>query len=85
VTKFCGGGGSCCNHDGIRGDVNYDMAGPNIQDLTFLVAYLFGGGDTPPCLEEADVNGDDVGPNIQDLTYLVAYLFGGGPAPADCP
>jgi len=69
----------------IRGDVNYDDAGPNIQDLTFLVAYLFGGGATPECLDEADVNGDDNGPNIQDLTYLVAYLFGGGPAPADCP
>jgi len=31
----------------IRGDVNYDDAGPNIQDLTFLVAYLFGGGPPP--------------------------------------
>ena len=54
-------------------------------DLTFLVAYLFGGGGAPDCIEEADVNGDGNGPNIQDLTHLVAYLFGGGPAPAPCP
>lgn len=79
-----GGGGTCCIPP-IRGDVNYDSVGPNIQDLTFLVAYLFGGGVAPPCAEEADVNGDSNGPNIQDLTYLVAYLFGGGPAPAACP
>lgn len=79
------GGSSTCCIPPIRGDVNYDTAGPNIQDLTFLVAYLFGGGEAPPCPEEADVNGDTNGPNIQDLTYLVAYLFGGGPAPAECP
>lgn len=76
--------GGCCIPP-IRGDVNYDTAGPNIQDLTFLVAYLFGGGEEPPCMDEADVNGDTNGPNIQDLTHLVAYLFGGGAPPADCP
>lgn len=77
---------SCCNHDGLRGDVNFDNAGPNIVDLTYLVAYLFGGGPTPPCLDEANVNGDaSATPNIVDLTWLVAFLFGGGPPPAPCP
>jgi hypothetical protein len=74
----------CCNHDGMRGDVNYDSSGPNIADLTYLVSYLFGSGTIPPCEEEADINAD--GPlNIADLTYLVAYLFGGGQAPQPCP
>jgi hypothetical protein len=41
------GGPTCCNHDGMRGDVNFDLNGPNIVDLTNLVAYLFGGGDPP--------------------------------------
>ncbi len=74
---------TCCNHDGIRGDVNYDMA-LNVADLTYIVDYLFRGGPPPPCAEEGDVNGD--GPtNVADLTYIVDYLFRGGPPPAACP
>lgn len=69
----------------LRGNVNYDPSDDiNIVDLTFLVAYLFGGGDPPPCEDEADVNADGV-VNIVDLTYLVAYLFGGGDPPELCP
>ncbi len=41
----------CCNHDGIRGDVNYDFSWRNIADLTYLVDHLFRGGPPPPaCL-----------------------------------
>jgi len=29
-------------------DVNGDTYAPNIQDLTYLVAYLFDGGNPPP-------------------------------------
>lgn len=74
----------CCNHDGMRGDINHDLQGPNIVDLTYLVAHLFGGGAPPPCPEEGDVNGDG-SVNIVDLTHLVAHLFGGGAPPAPCP
>ncbi len=73
----------CCNHDGIRGDVNYDKA-INVADLTYLVDYLFRGGSSPPCFEEGDVNGDGA-INIADLTYLVDHLFRGGPPPPPCP
>ncbi len=73
----------CCNHDGLRGDVDYDMS-LNVGDLTYLVAYLFQGGPASPCSEEADADGDG-GINVGDLTYLVAYLFQGGPAPPACP
>jgi len=53
--------------------------------LTFLVAYLFGGGPVPGCPAEGNVNGDGgEAINIADLTHLVAYLFGGGPAPVNC-
>jgi hypothetical protein len=76
---------NCCNHDGIRGDANYDFAGPNIADLTYLVDYLFRGGPPPPCPEEGDANGDGAGPNVADLTYLVDFLFRVGPAPPPCP
>jgi len=68
----------------ICGDLNEDQA-INIADLTYLVAYLFGGGPSPqPTDCVADVN-CDYSVNIADLTYIVAYLFGGGPAPCtDC-
>lgn len=76
---------NCCL--GIRGNVNFDVADVvNIADLTYLVAYLFGGGPEPPCAAEGNVNGDVAETiNIADLTGLVAYLFGGGSPPANCP
>lgn len=77
--------GSCCV--GIRGNVNSDPDDlVNVADLTFLVAYLFSGGQQPGCWSEGDVNGD-IGNqiNIADLTFLVAYLFSGGSPPPECP
>ncbi len=74
---------NCCL--GTRGDVSYDGS-VNIQDLTYLVAYLFSGGPPPPCWEEANVNGDVAeAVNIEDVTYLVQYLFAGGAEPPSCP
>jgi hypothetical protein len=76
---------SCCNGDGIRGDV--DMGGSmNVADVTYLVAYLKGLGPAPPCTEEANANGDvNESVNVTDVTYLVAYLKGLGPQPPACP
>jgi len=74
---------TCCNHDGIRGDVFGDP-GVLVDDLTFLVDYLFKQGPTPDCLHEADANGDgDV--FVDDLTLMVDYLFKQGPPPEPCP
>lgn len=73
-------GCDCCE---IRGDIDR-QGGINIVDLTYLVAYLLGGGPAPPCEEEADVNAD-AAVNIVDLTYIVAYLFSAGPPPEPCP
>jgi hypothetical protein len=72
----------CCR--GIRGNVNGDPAElVNVEDITYLLAYLFGGGPPPPCMLEADVDGsgDEA---IVDVVYLVDHLFGGGPHPVDC-
>ncbi len=69
----------------MRGNVNGDPAnGIDVSDLTYLVEYLFAGGNMVPCTKEADINGSG-GIDVADLTYLVSYLFGGGPAPAACP
>ncbi|MBD3331355.1 hypothetical protein GF356_00775 [candidate division GN15 bacterium] len=63
------------------GDANGQGDGVNVSDLTFLVAYLFSGGQAPPILQSGDVN-NDAAVNIADLTALVAYLFGGGANPS---
>ncbi len=71
----------------IRGNVDYDPGDSiDISDLTTLVDYMFNGGSTPLCIEEANVDGDTSETiDVTDLTYLVDYLFGGGPAPPACP
>ncbi len=74
----------CCNHDGIRGDVNNDKQGPNVADQTYLSYYLFRHGPPPPCPEEGDVNGNGA-INVADVTYLTYYLFFSGPPPPACP
>ncbi len=82
----------CCNHDGIRGDVDYSLA-VNVADMTYLVDYLFFQGAAPPCTKEADVDASGA-INVADLTHLTCYLFctpgcpgypGNCPAPAACP
>jgi hypothetical protein len=80
---------TCCNTDGIRGDVN--MSGSiNVADITYLTAYLKQkppGSPAPPCFEEGDVNGNG-SINVGDVTYLTAYLKQkppGSPAPPACP
>ncbi len=65
----------------ICGDVNNNGVGPDVEDLTYLVAYLFQNGPPPPVLEAADMDGSGGGPLVDDLTYFVAYLFQNGPPP----
>lgn len=75
-------GWTCCT--GVRGNANGDPGDEiNVSDLTYLVDYLFQGGQPPECFEEADFDGDGM-VNIADLTRMVDYLFRGGPGPAPC-
>ncbi|MDH3891888.1 MAG: hypothetical protein OEV49_12465 [candidate division Zixibacteria bacterium] len=71
----------CCV---IRGDLDYNGAGPDIADLVFLVDYMFSGGQAPFCTQAADIDGNGAGPDIADLVYLVDYMFSGGPIPPPC-
>ncbi len=70
----------------IRGNVNSDPLDEiNVSDLTFLVAYLFSGGEPPPCPEEGNLNASEDGlTDISDITFLIAYLFNNGSTPASC-
>ncbi len=62
----------------LCGDVNNDGTGPDIGDLTWLVTYMFQGGEAPAMMETTDVDGSGTGPDIGDLTWLVVFMFQGG-------
>ncbi len=63
------------------GDVNFDLAGLNILDLTYLVDYIFRSGPLPPKKDAADLDGGGGFANILDLTDLVDYIFRSGDKP----
>ena len=66
--------------DFVCGDIDGSGSGPDISDLTYLVAYMFHGGPEPPDMTAADVNGSGPIIDIIDLTDLVTFMFlGGGP------
>ena len=75
---------SCCR---TRGDIDHDPAGEiTINDLVWLVAYMFQSGPPPVCFEEGNIDGDPAGEvSINDLVWLVAYMFNEGPPPVECP
>ena len=64
---------------GICGDVNNNRL-INIQDVTYLIKFLYQGGPPPPVPRLANCNGDSI-TNIKDVTYLILFLYKGGPAP----
>ena len=63
----------------LRGDLD-DNSTYTMNDLAWLIAYLFRDGPVPATVEAADVDGDgDV--NVGDVTYLIKFLYYYGPAP----
>jgi hypothetical protein len=65
-----------------RGDAD-GSGGVDIDDVVYMINYIFGGGDEPAC---GGLSGDvDCSDNIDidDVVYLIEYIFGGGPAPCD--
>ena len=65
-----------------RGDVNLDGK-INVEDVVYLINYLFAEGPEPIPRESGDVNCDGL-VNIVDVIYLINYLFMGGPPPQSC-
>ncbi|MFH2050104.1 MAG: hypothetical protein ABIJ12_11715 [bacterium] len=83
-TDGDGIGDACCCL--VRGDV----ADPKdsmvlVNDLVWLVNYIFKGGTAPACLDAGDcaipLDGQIL---VSDLVWLVNYLFKGGDAPPEC-
>ncbi len=73
----------CCE---LRGDVGIPKDGSVlVNDIVWLVDYLFKGGTAPSCLDEGDCGIPNDGEIlVNDIVWLVDFLFKGGPAPADC-
>lgn len=66
------------------GDVDESEA-VDIDDVVFLVNFIFAGGPSPEPLEagDADCSGDV---DIDDVVFIIAYIFSGGLEPcAHCP
>ena|GEM_PF-1154067 len=63
----------------VNGDA--DRSGDvDIDDVVYLIAYIFTGGPPPDPLGAGDADCSyDV--DIDDVVYLIAYIFSGGPAP----
>ncbi|MFH2050438.1 MAG: hypothetical protein ABIJ12_13460 [bacterium] len=56
-----------------------------VNDLVWLVNYLFKGGTAPSCLDEGDcANPLDGQIIVNDLVWLVNYLFKSGAIPPAC-
>ncbi|MBU1319661.1 MAG: agmatine deiminase family protein [candidate division Zixibacteria bacterium] len=57
---------------------------PDIDDVVFLIAYIFSGGPAPNPLAQGDADCSGA-IDIDDAVYLVTYIFSGGPVPcASC-
>jgi len=65
----------------ICGDADHS-SGVDIDDVVFLISYIFGGGSAPSPLEsgDADCSGSI---DIDDAVYLIGYIFSSGPVPCD--
>jgi len=65
------------------GDANASGA-VDIDDVTYIIAYVFSGGPEPLPMVAGDTNcSGDV--DIDDIVYLLTYIFASGPAPCISP
>lgn len=65
----------------ICGDANAS-GGVDIDDVVYLIAYIFSGGPQPYPYEAGDANCSG-GVDIDDVVWLISYIFTGGWAPCD--
>jgi hypothetical protein len=73
--------GDACDY--VCGDADASSE-VDIDDVVYLIAYIFSGGPPPDPIEagDADCSG---GVDIDDVVYLIAYIFSEGPEPcASC-
>ncbi len=54
----------------------------DIDDIVFLIDYVFGSGPAPDPVEAGDADCSGA-VDIDDIVYLIDYVFSGGPAPCE--
>ncbi len=54
----------------------------DIDDVVFLITYIFGGGPEPEPLASGDADCSQF-IDIDDVVYLISYIFSGGPEPCE--
>ncbi len=65
--------------EALCGDVNGSFA-VDIDDVVYIVNYIFSGGPPPNPMESGDVDCSG-NVDIDDVVYLINYIFTGGPEP----
>jgi len=65
----------------ICGDANFSGF-VDIDDVVFMLAYIFAGGAPPFPTESGDAE-CSAATDIDDVVYLITYIFGGGNPPCD--
>ncbi len=55
----------------------------DIDDVVFLIAYIFSGGPAPVPVAAGDADCSDGSVDIDDVVYLINYIFSGGSEPCD--
>jgi hypothetical protein len=73
----CSLGYTCGDANGSGGDPAVD-----IDDIVYLINYIFASGTPPVPLEAGDANFSGF-IDIDDVVYLISYVFSGGPAPCE--
>jgi len=63
----------------ICGDAD-NSGGVDIDDVVFLINYIFAGGPYPDPYDSGDVNVSGA-IDIDDAAYMIEYIFASGPAP----
>ena len=76
-------GGVSLQSSSVCGDINSDTV-MNILDITFLVNYLYKGGEAPQDVSACDVDLSG-SVNLLDVTYLIRYLYLNGTVPCPMP
>ncbi len=70
--------------DVIIGDAN-GIGGVDIDDVVYLIAYIFQGGPAPVPYTVASGDAScDCQVDNDDVVYLIAYIYSGGPPPCAC-
>jgi len=64
----------------IPGDAN-ESGGVDIDDVVYLIGYIFSGGPPPVPHEDAGDADGSGSVDIDDVTYLINYIFSGGLPP----